>query len=652
VCFSSLPEKRNQFCTGLPNADLSVKSPLPNGCKEINLYDNMCGIVGYLGTAETEEAVEAVLAGLDLLQNRGYDSVGLSIIESDKIRTIKCASTTINNALPVLKNRLTPLPLSNVARGHTRWATHGGKTDANAHPHHDEKDRLSLVHNGIIENFAEIKADLVKKGYSFKSSTDTEVISVLIGALLDEGRTMLEAIQEATARFKGTWALVLLQRDFPTKMWAVRNGSPLLMGSSPSCIMLASEQVAFQSYINQYIVLKDHDVLEIENRDNEFVFNKSLAKYRREQTKSEEVVATPAPWSHWMLKEIMEQPAAVLRAMNNGGRIASETTVKLGGLDACRPLLENIDHLVLLGCGTSFHAGLWSIALFKSLEAFDTVTLYDGADFCERDIPRRGRTAAILLSQSGETKDLQRCIQVLQERGVIRIGVVNAVDSFIARETNCGVYLNAGREVAVASTKSFTNQCVVLALIAVWFSQIKGTHEENRRKILADLQQLSIQLASAITPENRAALSQSAREIARAPSLFLLGKGKEEAIAKEGALKLKEIAHIHAEGYSTAALKHGPFGLLEPHMPVLILDIGDEIRDKTANARAEVAARDAHIINLSDNTERSVCAIEPNRTFGGLIANVCLQVIAYECAVFQGKSPDYPRNLAKVVTVE
>ena len=612
----------------------------------------MCGIVGYLGTIESVEPVEAVLAGLDLLQNRGYDSVGVSIIESAKVRTIKCASTTTNNALEVLKHKLNPPPISNAAIGHTRWATHGGKTHSNAHPHHDEKDRLTLVHNGIIENFAEIKTELVIKGYSFRSSTDTEVVAVLIGAFLDEGRTMLEAIQEATGRLKGTWALVLLHRDFPAKMWAVRNGSPLLLGSSPACIMVASEKVAFQSYINQYIVLKDHDVLEIENKGGEFVFNKSLAKYAREQTKGEDVDRTPAPWPHWMLKEIIEQPAAVLRAMNNGGRIASDTTVKLGGLDACRPLLENIDHLVLLGCGTSYHAGLWSLSMFKSLEAFDTVTLYDGADFCARDIPRRGKTAAVLLSQSGETKDLQRCIQVLQEGGIIRLGVVNVIDSFIARETNCGVYLNAGREVAVASTKSFTNQCVVLALIAVWFSQVKGTHEEKRRKIIADLHQLPVQLSSVVSEENRDLLRQTASPLRKAPSMFLLGKGKEEAIAKEGALKLKEIAHIHAEGYSTAALKHGPFGLLEPHMPVLILDLGEEFRDKTANARAEVAARDAHIINLCDIPEESVCALESNGTFGGLIANVCVQIIAYECAVIQGKSPDYPRNLAKVVTVE
>jgi len=612
----------------------------------------MCGIVGYLGTCQAVEAMEAVLAGLDLLQNRGYDSVGVSIIDSGNIQTVKCASTQSNNALQVLTARLQPRQKANAAIGHTRWATHGGKTDANAHPHHDDKDRLSLVHNGIIENFAEIKAQLVTKGYSFRSSTDTEIIAVLIGAFLDGGRTMLEAIQEATGELKGTWALVLLHRDFPNKMWAVRNGSPLLLGTSPSCLMVASEQVAFQSYINQFIVLKDHDVVEIENLGAEFRFNKSLAKYPQQQRKGGDIETTPDPWPHWMIKEIMEQPEAVLRAMNNGGRIASETTVKLGGLDACRPLLETVDHLVLLGCGTSYHAGMWSLGVFKSLEAFDTVTLYDGADFGCRDIPRKGKTAAILLSQSGETKDLQRCIQIIQDRGLVSLGVVNVIDSMIARETNCGVYLNAGREVAVASTKSFTNQCVVLALIAVWFSQVKGTHEEKRRKILADLHSLSVQLTSALSIKNQYILRQISRDIAQSASLFLLGKGKDEAIAKEGALKLKEIAHIHAEGYSTSALKHGPFGLLEPQMPVLFLDLGEEFREKTANARAEVAARDASIINLCDLPEKSVCALEANATFGGLLANVCVQVLAYECAVLHGNSPDFPRNLAKVVTVE
>ena len=622
---------------------------------------NMCGIVGYLGT---EEAVDAVLTGLDLLQNRGYDSVGVSIIESGEIRTVKCASTHTNNALQVLKTRFQIKTNATSAIGHTRWATHGGKTDNNAHPHHDDKDRLSLVHNGIIENFAEIKSRLVIKGYSFRSSTDTEVIAVLIGAFLDEGLTMLEAVQSTTEQLKGTWALVVLHRDFPEKMWAVRNGSPLLLGTSPSCLMVASEQVAFHSYINQYIVLKDHDVLEIENvlgGAGDFRFNKSLAKYQKKQAKGEEMETTPAPWDHWMLKEIMEQPDAVRRAMNNGGRMANETEVKLGGLDACRPVLENIDHLILLGCGTSFHAGMWSLSIFKSLEIFDTVSLYDGADFTLRDIPRRGKTAALLLSQSGETKDLQRCMQIIQDCGLVSIGVVNVIDSMIARETNCGVYLNAGREVAVASTKSFTNQCIVLSLIAVWFSQVKQTQLEKRRKIIEDLHQLPFQIQSVLQEDNQSRLRDSATTLIKSPSMFLLGKGREEAIAKEGALKLKEIAQIHAEGYSTSALKHGPFGLLEPGWPVLILDIGEYFRDKTANALAEIGCRDAHILHLYDNLTTgttgttgtvSICRVEPNGTFGALLANIGVQLLAYYCAVEKGISPDYPRNLAKVVTVE
>jgi glucosamine--fructose-6-phosphate aminotransferase (isomerizing) len=481
---------------------------------------------------------------------------------------------------------------------------------------------------------------------------------------------MIEAVRKTVEQLKGTWALVIVHRDYPNKMWAVRNGSPLLLGTSPSCVMVASEQIAFHSYVNQYVVLKDHDVLEIEMTPlaapNEeaapegaaqmvFRFNKNIHLYDKQTKTGENIELTPAPYEHWMLKEICEQPDAVLRAMNNGGRISTETTVKLGGLDALQSRLAEIDHLILLGCGTSYHAGLWSLSIFKMLEMFDTVSLYDGADFSGRDIPRRGKTAAVLLSQSGETKDLHRCVQIIQDHGLISIGVVNVIDSFIARETNCGVYLNAGREVAVASTKSFTNQCVVLSLLAVWFSQNRGTCEEKRRKIIADLHQLPFQMTEVVHPENLRKMENLAEKIRESKSVFLLGKGKEEAIAKEGALKIKEIARIHAEGYSTSALKHGPFGLLEPDLPVIILDIGDEYRDKTSNAIQEVQARETQTIILYDNKENphpDGCWIEPNQTFGGLLSNICLQLIGYSCAVQKGFSPDYPRNLAKVVTVE
>jgi glucosamine--fructose-6-phosphate aminotransferase (isomerizing) len=350
-----------------------------------------------------------------------------------------------------------------------------------------------------------------------------------------------------------------------------------------------------------------------------------------------------------MLKEIMEQPDAVLRAINNGGRIESDTCVKLGGLEKYRNELTEVDHLILLGCGTSYHSGLFSLSLFKSMRTFTTVSLYDGADFSEEDVPLHGISAAVLISQSGETKDLQRCIQIIQDKGMISIGIVNTIDSFIARETNCGIYLNAGREVAVASTKSFTNQCVVLSLLAVWFSQNKKTCIEKRRRIIEDIHNLPFQMREVF--QSSEAVRAVSHRLSQSNHVFILGKGKEEAVAKEGALKIKEITYIHAEGYSSSALKHGPFGLLEEGFPVVILDVQEKYRDKTENAYQEIKARDAYIIRISDGSTGDL-HVAKNTTFGGILANVYLQWISYFCSLEKGYHPDYPRNLAKVVTVE
>lgn len=605
----------------------------------------MCGIVGYLGDSD---AIPPVLEGLSLLQNRGYDSVGISFIHNNLLQTTKFASTTNNNSLELLTEQLQENHNKTVAIGHTRWATHGGKTDINAHPHHDNKNRIAIVHNGIIENFQAIKTRLQDRGYFFRSSTDTEVIAVLIGSFLDAGEEMTLAIQKAVAELQGTWALVIINRDFPDCLWAIRNGSPLLLGEESDCVMVASEQIAFHSYIKQYISLNDHDLFEIRREHGKgFSYNKNMQHYTQKTT-TQQCELTPVPWTHWMMKEIMEQPDSIVRAINNGGRIESDTTVKLGGLDSCKDQLADIDHLILLGCGTSYHSGLWSLGIFKSLRTFDTITLYDGADFTTADIPLRGKSAAVLISQSGETKDLHRCIQIIQDNNMISIGVVNVIDSFIARETNCGIYLNAGREVAVASTKSFTNQCVVLSLLAVWFSQNRGTCIEKRRKIIKDLHNLPFHMKSLFQYENN--VRELAEKIKDARSIFVLGKGKDEAVAKEGALKIKEVTYIHAEGYSSSALKHGPFGLLEPGLPVILLDVQDEYRDKTENVFQEVGARDAFIIRISDIS--GDLKVDQNTTFSGILANIYLQLISYYCAVSKGFNPDFPRNLAKVVTVE
>ncbi len=606
----------------------------------------MCGIVAYLGS---DNYREYILAGLRLLQNRGYDSVGISSINNGQINTIKYASTNTHNSLEKLENKvLENKEISNCAIGHTRWATHGGKTDINAHPHHDTADRISIVHNGIIENFQEIKTRLIEKGYSFKSQTDTEIISVLIGYHLDNGETIEHSIKKTVEELTGTWALVIIHRDYPNKLWATRNGSPLLLGMEDEYIILASEQIAFANYINKFIILENHDLIEITKEERTITYNKNIQRYMINEKTNIPIELTPTGYTHWMIKEIMEQPQSIIRAINNGGRIENNISVKLGGLDSYKSRFMDINHIIILGCGTSYHAGLWSLDIFKSLDIVDTVAVYDGAEFDVKDIPKKGKTALILLSQSGETKDLHRCINIAKEYDLITIGVVNVVDSMIARETDCGVYLNAGREVAVASTKSFTNQCVILAMIAVWFSQNRGSCIEKRKKIIKDLRNLSIQT------ENLLRNSEKVREliykIKDTKSMFLLGKRKQEAIAKEGALKIKEVAYIHAEGFNSSSLKHGSFALIVNDLPIIIIDIEDEHRDKNRNAYQEVLARDAHVIRISDIEGELL--IEKNDTFGGLLANIYVQLLSYYIAIENGHNPDFPKNLAKVVTVE
>ena len=607
----------------------------------------MCGIVGYLGK---ESFVEYVLSGLKLLQNRGYDSAGITTIMENNLITNKFASTNTNDSLEQLEKKTIDLG-SSIGIGHTRWATHGSKTNINAHPHHDNKDRISLVHNGIIENFQDLKTKLKSEGYTFRSQTDTEIIAVLIGKYLDNNMTMEKAIELTISKLSGTWALVIVHKDFPNKLWITRNGSPLLLGLDEEFIMIASEHIAFGNYIKRYIVVDNHDIIEITKEGQEIQYNKNIQRYVINEKANMNVDVLPEKYKHWMLKEIMEQPDSINRALNNGGRIENNVSVKLGGLDLCKSRLLCVDHLIILGCGTSYNAGLWSMDIFKSLDIFDTVVCYDGAEFNIKDIPKKGKTAAIMLSQSGETKDLHRCIQIAKDYDLITIGIVNVIDSQIARETDCGIYLNAGREVAVASTKSFTNQCIVLAMVAVWFSQNRGTAIERRRKIISDLRNISFQMQTLLDSDNVS--KHIAGTLIQHGSMFLLGKGRDEAIAKECSLKLKEISYIHAEGYSTSSLKHGTFALIEPGLPVFLFDISDECRDKNRNAYQEISARNAHVIRFTDmKTCNDDIVIEKNSTFGGLLVNTQVQIISYYVALAKGTNPDFPRNLAKVVTVE
>ena len=582
----------------------------------------MCGIIGYLGT---DDFKEFVLTGLSLIQNRGYDSVGISYNVNNNIITHKKASTNTHNSLSIVSDIVKKdVSASNVAIGHTRWATHGGKTDFNAHPHSDANNQITLAHNGIIENYLEIKKELQEEGYNFMSQTDTEVIVALLSKNYQELNDMKLAIKKTTSRLRGTWALVIMLKDESNKLWLTRNGSPILLGLQDNYAIVASEQSGFGNYINKFIPIKDHNIIELFLSDGivgtTMLFNETNIITKTDITLN----TTPEPYKHWMEKEIYTQGQCVMSAINNGGRIISDDMVKLGGLEYYKETLLNLDHLILLGCGTSYNAAFWSISLFKQFSKFQSVQVIDGAEFEEQDLPKSDKVGLVFLSQSGETRDLIRCLDIAKKHSLLTIGIVNVVDSFIARETDCGIYLNAGQEVAVASTKSFTNQCIVLSLLCTWFSMEDERTTSIRKQIINDIRILPIQIESVLNNN----IDKIVELIDISSSCFLLGKGSNQAIANEGALKLKEIAYMHAEGFSSSALKHGPFALIVDNLPIFIIDTNYTHHDKNINAYNELKARGAnvHLISSIDKTDMPV---PENNTFGGILGNIYFELISY-----------------------
>lgn len=615
----------------------------------------MCGITAYLGK---NQCFTYLLNSLKMLQNRGYDSAGIATLLDKDIKLVKYASDNESAINKLQKNPL--LESGNIGIAHTRWATHGPKTDLNAHPHLDYTGRFALVHNGIIENYSSLKKDLIQKGVTFKSDTDTEVIVNLISFNFQQNNNLELAIQQTTEQMTGTWGIVLIDKESPNQIFLTRHGSPLLIGKSEDNLIITSEISGFCNYINNYTVVKNNDLIHIKLENDEFKMNK-INSYTFTHLDNKEIQLTPEPYDFWTLKEIMEQPQSIMRALNYGARIKDDYNVNLGGLNSMKDELLEVNNLIILGCGTSLHAALIGKVFMDELENFDSVHVFDGAEFSKKCIPRKGKTALLLLSQSGETQDLHRCIKIGRDYDLIIMSVVNVVDSMIARESDCGVYLNAGREVAVASTKAFTSQLVILNLIAIWFSQNFIKHSMVCKKMINDLRNLSSDVQETIQLcQNKDMISNLAKQIieSKHKTMFVLGKGQFKEIAREGALKIKEIAYIHAEGYSGSALKHGPFALIEDNMPIIFVAPNDETYSKMLNSAEEVKARNAHTIFITDHpTENSskldkIIRIPYNKTFSGLLSIVVLQMLAYYLSVNQGINPDFPKNLAKVVTVE
>ena len=617
----------------------------------------MCGIVAHIGN----NCVENLLDGIKALRNRGYDGAGICKIVDTKLRTYKYASSNTTDSIDKLeteihKDNAMMSPHISVGISHTRWSTHGGKTDANSHPHHSNDGKFAVVHNGIIENYKKMKDYLVGKGYIFHSQTDTEIVSSLLSYEYNTTNDIVSAIKRTFQQLSGTWGVAILCSDYPTKIFGIRHGSPLLISVTDDFAMIVSEQSGFCGKAQNYIVLKNHDLCILEHANGGEIMMTCENIYENHKINCEISEKTPHPYPHWTIKEIMEQDETAFRAISLGGRIDKNEKVKLGGLDDNKKTLKKITNLIILGCGTSHYAGALGVHYFRDLCRFNTVQAIDAAEFSEKDIPLMGNTALIMLSQSGETSDLYKCVEIAKRNGIFMIGVVNVVDSMIAREVNCGCYLNAGREVAVASTKSFTSQVIILSMIAIWFAQLNGINIEKRKNYIADLRKLNLDIRATING-NKNAVKSLVPFFEDKPSCFLLGKGRGEAIVKEAALKIKELSRIHAEGYSTSSLKHGPFALLEEKYPVIMIGTSSCSTEssKIENAYQEIDARHANIIFITDKPEcvhPNRLIVENNSTYAELLAVIPLQLLSYYLALERGINPDMPRNLAKVVTVE
>ena len=633
----------------------------------------MCGIIAYLG----ENCHTNLLNGLAQLQNRGYDSAGICILPNIEQNSLQECSDHVSNHFMLIKHAIKPKETaiekltrkitedprfqatdSTVVAGiaHTRWATHGPKTDNNSHPHVSSDGKFVIVHNGIIENYKVIKGRLLQQGYTFQSQTDSEVIVNLLA--YEYSRTYRDvtlAIKTTFAQLEGTWGIAILCVDTPNTMYCSRHGSPLLVSVNDAFGIVVSEQSGFCGKVENYYVLNNNDLCILTNTNGQIQITTDEI-YEPKQVTIQNNSLTPAPYPHWTLKEIYEQADSALRAISLGGRIDKNEKAKLGGLDDNKNVLNKITNVVLLGCGTSHYAGLLGSHYLKDLCHFSYVLNIDAAEFTENDIPKTGKTVFILLSQSGETKDLHNCIEIGKRHNIFMIGVVNVVDSMIAREVNCGCYLNAGREVAVASTKSFTSQVLILSMIAIWFAQLKKINAEKRKTYIDDLRKCHTDIKTML--DDGALLSQiqaSTQMFSMHSSCFILGKGKAEAIAKEAALKIKELSRIHAEGFSISSLKHGPFALLEENFPVVLIAPDNAEYAKVENAYHELETRHAKILfitNKKDSDHPNTVRVPENRTYGELLAVIPLQLLSYYLATDREINPDMPKNLAKVVTVE
>ena len=611
----------------------------------------MCGIVGYIGT---RDASDLLIAGLKRLEYRGYDSAGVAVVNG------RLDVRKKEGKVDELANLLEGRPVSGtVGMGHTRWATHGAPNDVNAHPHTAGDGRFAIIHNGIIENYGAIKAQLVEQGYTFESETDTEVLAHFIDEVQKEtGLGFAESIRQALTQVDGAYGLVALSQDEPDVLVVARNGSPLVLGVGEGEHFIGSDASPFIEYTRQVVYLNDGEMAVV-RRDGYEVFKIDGAPVAKEvhelEWDLEEI--EKGGYEHFMLKEIMEQPDALANAMRGRVRL-DEGRIRLGGLQKVLPQLTDAKRIVICACGTSWHAGLVGEYLIERFARIPVEVEY-ASEFRYRNPVLGEGDVVLVISQSGETADTLAAVRQAKESGVLAVGVVNAVGSTIARETDAGVYLHAGPEIGVASTKAFTAQVTVLSQIALLLAHERGLMDDAAmRTHLEALAAIPGQLKTVLETEWQ--VQKIARDLRLAQNALYLGRGVNFPVALEGALKLKEISYVHAEGYPAAEMKHGPIALIDRFMPVFFIATRDATYEKVVSNIEEVAARGGNLICITDEGNRGLddlaeFVIEIPKTldaFEPLLTVVPLQLLSYHVAVLRGCNVDMPRNLAKSVTVE
>jgi glucosamine--fructose-6-phosphate aminotransferase (isomerizing) len=611
----------------------------------------MCGIVGYIGH---RRALPLLLNGLRRLEYRGYDSAGIAVPHGGGLFIAKRAGTVAHLAA-MLEHLNLP---ATMGIGHTRWATHGEPIDRNAHPHTDATGRIAIVHNGIIENHAILKAKLLEDGYGFVSDTDTEVLAVFIGALYQQYGDLELAVRTALSEVEGTFGLVVLSADHPDLLIAARRGSPIVIGVGDGEYIVASDATAIVEYTRSVFYLSDDEMAVITRAGC--------------QTKTIEDIPTSAQllelefdleriekggFPHFMLKEIYEQPMT-FRDACRGRLLLQEGNVKLGGLRSVEEQLRQARRLIFTACGTSWHAALVGEYWIEQLARLPVEVEY-ASEFRYRNPVLYPDDIVIAISQSGETADTLAAVREAKLRGATVLGIVNVVGSSIARETDAGVYIHAGPEIGVASTKAFTSQLAVLMLLALYLGRMRHLSPTDAREIAQELARIPEKLQYVL--DTTAELTREIAQLyAHAQNFLYLGRGVNFPIALEGALKMKEISYIHAEGYPAAEMKHGPIALIDENMPVVVIVPRDELYEKVLSNMEEIRARRGKIIAIV--TEGDVAAArlathvipipETLPLLTPILSVVPLQLLAYYTAVERGCNVDMPRNLAKSVTVE